>query len=342
MRLLSILFLTLAAALARAEWVDYDVPLIPYESVPNFLKYSPEMNLGEVLGVAVNSRGYIMVLESPRFGEQRRSPLPQRHLPVAGVRPRRFFRARDRPERLWLRLLAHDPLRPVRQPVGGRQGREYGGQVRSGRLCDVESRPPARGLRRVRTRHRRRRGPGGRVSSVDRPTWPGTPRTTSMSATAISTRASPRWTSTATGSSPGVPTVPNPASSTCPTACRPTGTATSTWPDRTNRRIQVFDSDGNLLRVMLLNVPYDKSMQPVLGNVNPDLPDATRPWSLCITPGESAIPLGWRRASRPHLQAHAGWRDPGHAGRGRPAVWASSTGFTASTARRKACCTSRT
>ncbi len=65
MRLLTIMVLTLAAALARADWVDYEVPLIPYESVPNFLKYSPEMNLGEVLSVAVNSRGYIMVLNHP-------------------------------------------------------------------------------------------------------------------------------------------------------------------------------------------------------------------------------------------------------------------------------------
>ena len=51
MRLLTILLLPLTATLARAEWVDYDVPLIPYESVPNFLKYSPEMNLGEILGM---------------------------------------------------------------------------------------------------------------------------------------------------------------------------------------------------------------------------------------------------------------------------------------------------
>ena len=40
---------------AAAEFADYEIPLIPYESVPNFLKYPPEMNLGEVLAVAVNS-----------------------------------------------------------------------------------------------------------------------------------------------------------------------------------------------------------------------------------------------------------------------------------------------
>ncbi len=48
-----------------AQQTNNDVPLIPYESVPNFLKYSPEMNLGETLGVAVNSKGQIMVLNHP-------------------------------------------------------------------------------------------------------------------------------------------------------------------------------------------------------------------------------------------------------------------------------------
>lgn len=118
----------------------YDVPLIPYECVPNFLKYSPEMNLGEVLGVAVNSRGYIMVLNHPGSASN-----------------------------------------------GGPLYRNATSQ-----LLEFDY----------------------------------------------------------------------------------------------NRRIQVFDSDGNLLRIMLLNVPYDKTMQPVPGNVDPDLPDAKRPWSLCITPGD--------------------------------------------------------
>jgi hypothetical protein len=27
-------------------------------------------------------------------------------------------------------------------------------------------------------------------------------------------------------------------------------------------------------------------MQPILGNVNPNLPDATQPWFICISPGE--------------------------------------------------------
>ena len=57
--------------------------------------------------------------------------------------------------------------------------------------------------------------------------------------------------------------------------------------DRSNRRIQKFDSDGNYLKTIVLDVPYDKKSQPVLGNVNPNLPDETQPWTLCISSGET-------------------------------------------------------
>ena len=42
-----------------------NVPKIRFESVPDFLKYSPDMNLGEVLGVAINSKGTLVVLNHP-------------------------------------------------------------------------------------------------------------------------------------------------------------------------------------------------------------------------------------------------------------------------------------
>src|SRR4029077_13225225 len=40
-------------------------PLIPFDPDPNFLKLNYQMNLGEVLGVAVNSKGTIVVLNHP-------------------------------------------------------------------------------------------------------------------------------------------------------------------------------------------------------------------------------------------------------------------------------------
>jgi NHL repeat len=52
--------------------------------------------------------------------------------------------------------------------------------------------------------------------------------------------------------------------------------------DRGNRRIQVFDTDGKFLRMIHLNVPYDKKRHPVLGNMPASPPDETAPWTLCI------------------------------------------------------------
>ena len=37
------------------------VPQIPFRSVPDFLKLPPDMYLGEVSGVAVNSKGHVFV-----------------------------------------------------------------------------------------------------------------------------------------------------------------------------------------------------------------------------------------------------------------------------------------
>ena len=53
--------------------------------------------------------------------------------------------------------------------------------------------------------------------------------------------------------------------------------------DRNNRRIQVFDRDGKFQRFIHLNVAYDKTRHPVLGNVPATRPDQTQPWTLCIT-----------------------------------------------------------
>ena len=41
------------------------VPEIPFDSDTSFLKYSADMNLGEVLAIAVNSKGRIAVLNHP-------------------------------------------------------------------------------------------------------------------------------------------------------------------------------------------------------------------------------------------------------------------------------------
>jgi hypothetical protein len=51
----------LIALLGATSYAQQAVPEIPFDSVPNFLKLPADMNLGEVSGIAVNSKGDIAV-----------------------------------------------------------------------------------------------------------------------------------------------------------------------------------------------------------------------------------------------------------------------------------------
>jgi 6-bladed beta-propeller len=60
--------------------------------------------------------------------------------------------------------------------------------------------------------------------------------------------------------------------------------------DRGNRRIQVFDTNGEFLRQIVIDVPVDPDARPAIGN-KPELPltgNLTQapgaPWAICITP----------------------------------------------------------
>jgi len=69
--------------------------------------------------------------------------------------------------------------------------------------------------------------------------------------------------------------------------------------DRGNRRIQVFDGEGNVQREIKIDVPFDPRIQPAIGAV----PDVAKleaagapltqapgaPWALCITPGPRQV-----------------------------------------------------
>jgi DNA-binding beta-propeller fold protein YncE len=59
--------------------------------------------------------------------------------------------------------------------------------------------------------------------------------------------------------------------------------------DRGNRRIQVFDHDGNFLREIHINVPPPQVIHPVYGPSSPAAQAVAAqngaPWAICITPG---------------------------------------------------------
>jgi hypothetical protein len=64
--------------------------------------------------------------------------------------------------------------------------------------------------------------------------------------------------------------------------------------DRFNRRIQVFDGEGNFLRAFTIDVPFDHNVRPVIGNpLDPNATSGTfspgAPWAICITPGPNPV-----------------------------------------------------
>jgi streptogramin lyase len=63
--------------------------------------------------------------------------------------------------------------------------------------------------------------------------------------------------------------------------------------DRTNRRIQVFDPEGNFLRMFTIDVPYSGTPNVMVGAMptatsNP-LSVSGAPWAICITPGPNQV-----------------------------------------------------
>jgi DNA-binding beta-propeller fold protein YncE len=62
--------------------------------------------------------------------------------------------------------------------------------------------------------------------------------------------------------------------------------------DRGNRRIQVFDGDGKLLRQITIDVPVDPNARPAIGN-KPNATTGTMapgaPWAICITPAPNQV-----------------------------------------------------
>ena len=116
---------------ARCGAVDNRAaPLMPFDT-EDFIKLKPGENLGEVLGVAVNSKGEVAVLNHP--GTATTGPLfGNATTEILALRPQRALHPRDRPQGVYGFGYGHsDSLRPLRQSVARRQGHGFGRQVRS-------------------------------------------------------------------------------------------------------------------------------------------------------------------------------------------------------------------
>ena len=62
--------------------------------------------------------------------------------------------------------------------------------------------------------------------------------------------------------------------------------------DRANRRIQVFDPNGTFIRAITIDVPFDQATRPAIGNMPSPEGAAVQsgaPWAICITPGPNQV-----------------------------------------------------
>jgi len=268
-----------------------NVPTIPFDSSTDFLKITPDMNFGEVLGIAVNSKGHVVVLNhqgstsAPLYGnastqllefDQAGKFVREIGKGVYGLGYSHSVRF-DKYDNLWVvdkgtnAVVRFNPAGYVtlnlgRRPEGPDDPAEF--YYRPGR-----------------------REPPGHVDGMFRqPTdvaWDSDDNIyvsdgyTNSRIAKFDKRGNwvKSWGSRGSG---GVHADENPGQFNTPHSIAIDRQNNVYVADRGNRRIQVFDTDGKFLRMIHVNVVYDKKRHPVLGNLSPTPPDETAPWTLCI------------------------------------------------------------
>ena len=280
MRMLKILLMlfTMSPVLAQQSVLE-----IPFETVPNFLKYSPDMNLGEVLGVAVNSKGNIVVLNHP--GSANAGPIwsnsTTQLLEFDGAG--RFLREIgkgvygiayahqvrfDQYDNLWVvdkaanTVIQFDPEGSVLMNLGRRE-EGYHGDV------ELATQEEARAF-------------GGYLGGPTDVSW-DSDENIYISDGYVNSRMAKfdrdgnflmGWGSF--GSNIGQFNLPH--------AMQIDRNDNIYVADRSNRRIQVFDTDGNFQRIITLNLPYPPDYQPPFAARNPNRQvRETQPWAMCIS-----------------------------------------------------------
>ena len=265
-----------------------NAPEIPFDSVP-FLKLTPDRNLGEVLAVAVNSKGHVVVLNHPGsagtgpvFGEsttqimefdEKGNYVREIGRGVYGLAYAHSVRF-DKYDNLWvvdkatMSVMKFDPQGMVVMNLGRR---DEGPDERRYRHSD----PPPTPV-------------DGYFNGSTDVTWDKKDNIYVSDGYFNSEIAKfdkhgywlKRWGAPGKG---GEHANENPGQFSNPHNIGIDRNENIYVADRGNRRIQVFDIDGNFKKFIFLNVPYDKTRHPVLGNIPANRPDETRPWTICIT-----------------------------------------------------------
>jgi streptogramin lyase len=269
------------------------VPQIPFDSVPNVLKMPKDLYLGEVSGVAVNSKGHIFVFQrgattGPAYSAAAAQLLEfdpnGKFIREIGKNLYAWSFAHavrvDPHDNIWVTdkgsdmVIRFNPAGEVTMVLGRKQ---EASDKETGPLEHPKPPLPAE---------------NGRFRQVTDITWDAEGNSY-ISDGYINSRVAKvdkngQWVKQwgGFGSEPGQMNTPHSIASD--------NQGNIYVADRFNRRIQVFDGEGKLLRIMTIDVPFDRSTVAVIGN--PPDPDAKAgtfapgaPWALCITPGPNQV-----------------------------------------------------
>src|SRR3954471_19021051 len=274
-------------------------PSIPYESVPNFLKLPPDLHLGEAAGVAVNSKGHVFVFacggssSGPAYGNTAAQILEfgpdGQYIREIGRNLYAWSFAHtvriDKDDNIWATDKGSDMV--IKFNPEGQVVMVFG---RKQEASDRETGPLER--------HKPPLPPEiGRFRQVTDVTWDAAGNGY-ISDGYINSRVAKvdkngKWLKSF--GEPGKA----PVQLNTPHSIAADAQGNIYVADRGNRRIQVFDGEGNVLREIKIDVPFDPRIQPAIGAV----PDVAKleaagspltqapgaPWTLCITPGPTQV-----------------------------------------------------
>ena len=269
---------------------------IPYDSVPDFFKLPPDMSFGEAAGVAVNSRGHVFVFSrggtsGPAYGAAAAQLLEfdpdGKFLREIGRNLYAWSFAHavriDKDDNIWAVDKGSDMV--IKFDPEGRVAMVFGRKKEASDEADEPWKHPSPPAAPV----------DGMFRQVTDVTWDGAGNTY-ISDGYINSRVAKydpdgnwikSWGEFGTG--PGQFRVLH--------SIQADAEGHIYVGDRGNGRIQVFDGEGNLIRIIQIGVPFDYARaHPAIGP-KPGAPDGSlasygaaltmapgAPWALCITP----------------------------------------------------------
>lgn len=270
------------------------VPEIPYRSVSGFLKLPVDLYLGEVAGVAVNSKGHIFVFSrgsttGPAYGAGAAQLLEfdadGKFLREIGHNLYAWSFAHsvkiDRDDNIWVADKGSDMV--IKFDPKGRVAMVFGRKQEASDEGTAPLKHPRPPLPPV----------DGMFRQVTDMAWDAAGNTY-ISDGYINSRVAKIDKNGAWIKSWGEPG-DQPGQFSTPHSIAVDAEGNVYVADRGNRRIQVFDGNGKFLRQIVIDVPFDPDARPAIGN-KPQLPAIGNqtmapgaPWAICITPPPNQV-----------------------------------------------------